>query len=220
MKRFVFVLCAALISGCGSSGSPEVGGAAVAPSPMPTTSVKPADPSSPPPEGLDAIHAKVREIWPKIQERYSVVWQTIGTGEDKLMLQIRSYGDIERELTQEDIDSIRNGLFEEIGEEFPVDISVLPCCGGAPFVTGEIRSVDEESNRILVVNESKKNGNTDDPEAYWIRLAEDGRIDLGDGEPSRKFDTSLVGKEAKVWTTGLVEQSYPGQTVALKVIAE
>ncbi|TVY03282.1 DUF3221 domain-containing protein [Cohnella terricola] len=220
MKRFVFVLFAALLSGCGTTGSPEGGGAAAAPLKVPFASAKPPINPSPPAEGLKAIQAQVQEIWPEIERRHSVAWQTLGTGDDKLMLQIRSYGDVERELTQADVDAIRDSLFEEIGEEFPIDISVLSCCSGAPFVTGEIRSVDEMSNRILVVNESKKNGNTDDPEAYWIELSEDGKIVFGDGEPTRQFDTSLVGKEAKVWTTGLVHQSYPGQTAALKVIVE
>ncbi|MEF3306623.1 DUF3221 domain-containing protein [Paenibacillus sp. GYB003] len=81
---------------------------------------------------------------------------------------------------------------------------------------GNRKSVD--GNRVLVVNENKKNGNTDDPEATWITLTDDGTIVCAGNKPERlAFDTLKVGQRVEAWSTGLRLLSYPSQCSVVKI---
>jgi hypothetical protein len=70
------------------------------------------------------------------------------------------------------------------------------------------------------MNEEKKNGNTNDPEATYIELTSDGILILDGKRVTTGFNKSLVGREVKVWTTGMVDQSYPVQAAGMKVVVE
>lgn len=171
-------------------------------------------------DGLQAVWEKTQEIWPDIEKEYSVAMLMGWSDKEKISLMIRSYGDIERELSPEDVEEIRQSLFESIGDEFPVDIAVKACCKGEPMLVGKIERVDPDTNRVLIVSETKRNGNTDDPEAHWVGLTPDGQAILNGGEPTNVFGDEYLGKKAQAWTTGMVDQSYPGQTAAIKLVAE
>ncbi|QJD84861.1 hypothetical protein [Cohnella herbarum] len=226
MKKISFVLFVMLLTGCGmdatmNANSGSTPNPAVSPAPIPAVaSVKPADVPSSPAEGLEAIQEKLNAQWRELRNRHSIQMLSTHSSKSAIGIEIRSYGDFERILTKEEIEGFKESLFELVGERFPLDVSIRECCSGEPLVTGKIKEVDQEKNRILIVNEHEKNGNTDDPVAYWVSLTEDGKVIVGGEEPSNAIEPSLVGKEAQAWTTGMVDQSYPGQTAALKIVAE
>ena len=233
MKKIVVVLLAILLSGCGARASDDPGAApsdspsSVASSlippdaPSPSAAVPSAVPSdvpSPSPAGLERIQNLLFEQRDVLQKEHGLQMQFIYSTENTINMTIRSYGDIERQPTEKEVEAFKADLFELAGESFPLELSVLECCENEPFVIGKIESVEE--GRVLIVNESKKNGNTDDPEAYWIGLTADGKMVDGDGMAILGIDETLVGRVAKAWTTGMVNQSYPGQTSALKIVVE
>jgi len=112
------------------------------------------------------------------------------------------------------------GPSDAIAGPAPLEITVRECCNYTAEVTGAITHYDVKQNGVLVVNEQKKNGNTDDPEATWIRLEEDALLIIDGSKSGLGLNESLVGREAKAWTNGFIAQSYPGQTSAIKMIVE
>ncbi|OXS59180.1 hypothetical protein B1A99_11125 [Cohnella sp. CIP 111063] len=218
MKKLIVVLLAALLSGCGAR-APDDNPAAAAPvSPSPVASSMPLDIPSPSSTGLQAIQDTLTGQWEELREKHALELQFVYSTEDAVHMEVRPYGEFERAPTEADIEAFKASLFELAGEPFPVDITVRECCEGEPAVVGKIESVD--GKRVLIVNENKKNGNMDDPEAFWVGLTADGKLLSGDGREELDVDDSLVGKEARAWTTGLVNQSYPGQTSAVKIVVE
>ncbi len=234
MRKIALMLVAILLSGCGAGASDQP---AAAPSdspssakassstpsdaPSPSAAVPSAMPSnvpSPSPDGLEAIQNLLTEQWETLQEKHAFQLQLVYSTEKAVMMTIRPYGDIEREPTEEEVEAFKADLFELAGEPFPLELSVWECCKNEPPVTGKIKSV--EDGRVLIVNDNKKNGNSDDPEAFWVGLSADGKMIDRDGEAILSIDETLVGREAKAWTTGMVNQSYPGQTSALKIVIE
>ena len=116
---------------------------------------------------------------------------------------------------------LKKTLFGLAGTEFPIKLSVQACCTKEAGITVvRLTSFDKEQKRILIVNEQKKNGNSDDPEATWVTLIGDGILVIGGINVISGFDKSIIGREAKAWSTGVMLQSYPGQTSAVKVVVE
>jgi len=170
------------------------------------------------PERLSTIQNRLTANWEALQEEHGLALQVAYSTEDAIHIEVRAYGDAERKPTEEELEKFKKILFDTAGEPFPLELSVRECCESEPQVTGKIEAV--ENNRVLIVHETKKNGNTDDPEAYWVTLTPDGSIYDGNSEPASEPDDSLVGKQAKAWTTGMVNESYPAQTAALKIVVE
>ncbi|MCD9021749.1 hypothetical protein [Cohnella silvisoli] len=194
MKSLLCLICAVLIlTGCNSVQN--VGDTQSIPT-VESAKVN-AMPSSSPVEGLEAIQQTINEHWKEIGRRQSIALQSSGAGKDSIEIVIRSFGDFERILSKADIGAFKKSLFELAGKEFPLELSVLECCTGKPNVTGKITDVDTEENRILVINEKEKNGDSDDPVADWVGLTEDGKVFADGLEISSIFDSSLIGKEVK-----------------------
>ncbi|WP_256761654.1 hypothetical protein [Cohnella sp. WQ 127256] len=221
MKKLLLVMLIILaITGCNQEGSSGNATDSPSPTPVPVASVKPEDPPSPPAEGLEAINEKLSEHMQELGRQQSIAVQSLYSTDEAVKMEVRSFGDVEQILSETDIEAFKQSLFELVGEPFPIDISIRKCCDGKAGVIGKITEVNTERNRILVVNELEKNGNTDDPVAYWVSLTDDGKVFVEGEETTDIFDSALVGKDAQVWTTGMIDQSYPGQVAALKVVAE
>jgi hypothetical protein len=168
---------------------------------------------------LESIQNKLTDRLDQIKQDSSIAIQASGAGLDSITLMIRSYGDVEYRLTDSDIADFKKYLYDIAGEKFPMDITIMDCCLGTGIV-GTIQDYDSASNRILVYSENKKDGENDNSFSNLVSLEKDGRVYVGDGEPSTKFDESLVGSQVSYWTTGLVLTSDPGQVSALKVVVE
>ncbi|WP_239617769.1 hypothetical protein [Cohnella mopanensis] len=218
VKVILLLLAIWTLTGCNSDDNAR--SASNMPSTVPVESGYPVDVQTKTAEGLQEIQQKIIDGWREVGDLHSIAILYSGISENEIKLEIRSFGDVERELSERDIDAFKVSLFGLAGEPFPVDISVRACCSAKASVTGKITEVDTQGNRILIVNEHEKNGNSDDPLAFWVSLTEDGKAFEEGQEATDIFDSGLVGKRAQAWTTGLVNQSYPGQVAALKVVVE
>jgi hypothetical protein len=153
-------------------------------------------------------------------ERHSIRILMLGVGQDHILIQIRALDDVEKTLSETELEAVKKTLFEIAGSEFPLKLSARACCTEEAGITGKITSFDEKENRILIINERKKNGNSDDPEATWVSLQEDGILIVDGSKVSSGLEKSMIGKWAKAWSNGLMLQSYPGQTSAVKIVVE
>ncbi|MFC5469363.1 hypothetical protein ACFPPD_11580 [Cohnella suwonensis] len=218
MKKITIAcaLLAVLLAGCGERNASQEQIAGNSPS----ASAAPEEELAPMPDGgLDPVMEKLKERANELAKKQdmAILWYGAGAGE-MIEMNVRSYGDIEHKLTDKELDAFMISLFEWNGEPFPIKMTVSECCGDELGPLGVVTEIDMERNRILVVSATEKNGNTEDPAAVWIGLTDDAKVYV-DGKPApREFDESLIGKEARAWTTGIVEQSYPSQVTGIKVM--
>ncbi|WP_127586896.1 hypothetical protein [Paenibacillus koleovorans] len=185
--------------------------------PPPTPSESPAGSGTP---DLKAIQEKLFSQKSVFETKHEIQMMMGATGKDHIMMQFRSKGDVERKFTAADKEAIQATLYELAGEPFPLEITFLECCTQEPFISGIIKSYDAAENRVLIVHETKKNGNSSDPLAYFVGLMPDAILQIDGVSANTKLSASLVGRRAKVWTSGFVMDSYPGQTSAIKLIIE
>ncbi|MFC4303983.1 hypothetical protein [Cohnella boryungensis] len=227
MRIWVLALLAAVLSGCAASSDErragEGGGSATSPSPAAVASIKPSEASGASPSAVEGLHA-IQDIisgrWEELREKHSLELLLSAVHENEIQIEVRSFGEVERIPTKEELRAFEDNLYELAGGSFPVRIGVRECCSGSPQVTGKIEGVDRETNRILIVSEKKKNGNTDNPLAHWVGLSPDGRLYAAGEEPTDVLEDDLVGKQAEAWTSGMTLQSYPEQTVAFKIVVK
>lgn len=161
-----------------------------------------------------SIKEKIRELRGELREKHKIIITVLGIGKDHIMMQIRSIEDFEQPIPMVEVQSIRKSLYDYVGKEFPLELSVQECCK-EPTLTGKIKVIEKE--RVLIVNEDKKNGNTDDPEATWVSLEDKGKITFEGSKEMLTFNKLVAGMQVNVWSTGLMMLSYPGQTSALKM---
>lgn len=208
------LLVSAAVTGCGREIS--------ASTPEPPAVYQPEE-TMPAPAAIDrAKVAKLSEIQKKLSghldelhKTYSIQVLMIGSGAEEVMMTIRSVKDVEKKITEEEVERIRETLFAYAGETFPLKLEVRDCCVGSGDVTGKVKKI--ENNRVLIVDETKKNGNTDDPVAVWVTLTADGIVKKKDGKEKLSFDKLAVGQQVNAWSTGMMLQSYPGQTSVVKI---
>ncbi|WP_158289441.1 hypothetical protein [Paenibacillus flagellatus] len=117
---------------------------------------------------LRAIQEKLTGFRETLKNEYAVEMLAVGTGSDHLLMTIRRYGDVDEPIGEDELARIRKALFDYAGSEFPLKLAAQPCCKQAD-ITGEIKKID--NGRVLIVDETKKNGNTDDPVATWVTLS-------------------------------------------------
>jgi hypothetical protein len=161
---------------------------------------------------LQRIKDMIEEKREEFESRHRVQIMSSGLGRD-IWIHVRPTEDVERPISESALDEMRKHLFELADKEFPLRLTVLSCCEQPADITGKITKIEEK--RALIVDETKKNGNTDDPEATWVSMNPDGKLVRG-GE-SIRFEDLKVGQQVQAWSTGLMLQSYPGQTSAVKL---
>ncbi|MGF7031687.1 hypothetical protein J2T17_002601 [Paenibacillus mucilaginosus] len=206
-KWLLAALAAAVVTGCGAAAHHQPGQVV-----QPVEKKRNQQP-------LLEMKERITGVRAQLEERFSIRFMALGVGADEVLLQIRSAQDIEKIITSEEQKEIREAVFAAAGSEFPLNLTVWSCCRGEPDITGIIQ--DADGDRILIVNENKKVGSSDLPEATWVNLQPDGILRIGGAAAKAEaMDSSLAGKEAQVWTTGLIANSHPGQASALKIVIE
>ncbi|MEK8131814.1 hypothetical protein WMW72_28295 [Paenibacillus filicis] len=224
MKKLLWTggLAAALIlTGCGqpvptqvssepsSQEGPRVGKARI--EHPPGGASKPAE--------LEAVNQTIITQRASIEYKHGIRLIYWGVGADHLMMEIRSAGDPERVMTEEEQIAVKETLYKLAGKPFSLALTVHSCCTQPANLSGTVKKFDAQQQRILVVHPTGKNGNTDDPEANWVRLESDGRLIVKGKEVPDGLDATLVGQQVEAWTSGMTLTSYPGQTSALKIVA-
>jgi hypothetical protein len=95
---------------------------------------------------------------------------SVGTTQEHLEVEIRKFGEFEKNLSGEEINSINKSLFKFVGQEFPLNLEVIQCCRQEANIIGEIIKTDMVNKKVLIENHEKKVGNRDNPDATWVTL--------------------------------------------------
>ncbi|MET1172337.1 hypothetical protein [Paenibacillus amylolyticus] len=84
-----------------------------------------------------------------------------------------------------------------------------------PHVRGIITDFEEEKGQVLI--ENKEDGGVDSG-PIWVSLSKDAELIVGGKIVAFSLDETLVGRSAEVWINGVIDQSYPPQTKAVKMV--
>ncbi|WP_336763175.1 hypothetical protein [Paenibacillus sp. USHLN196] len=84
-----------------------------------------------------------------------------------------------------------------------------------PHVRGIITGFEEERGQVLIDN--KEDGGVESG-PIWISLSKDAELIIEGETVTVSLDETLVGRSAEVWINGVIAQSYPPQTKAVKMV--
>lgn len=84
-----------------------------------------------------------------------------------------------------------------------------------PHVRGIITDFEEEKEQVLIDN-TEDHGVESGP--IWISLNTDAELIIEGETATASLDETLVGRSADVWIGGFINQSYPPQTKAVKMV--
>ncbi|MDQ0888757.1 hypothetical protein QFZ81_003845 [Paenibacillus sp. V4I9] len=168
-------------------------------------------------EELRVIQEKLRNYWDELGRTYSIRIMSVGTTQEHLEVEFRKFGEFEKNLSGEEINSIKKSLFKFVGQEFPLKLEVIQCCRHEANIIGEIIKTDKVNKKVLIENHEKKVGNSDNPDATWVTLTEDGKIVVKDSKQLQVFSDLSIGQQVKAWSVGITFLSYPGQASVVKI---
>ncbi|MEK4663684.1 DUF3221 domain-containing protein [Priestia sp. FSL H7-0729] len=84
-----------------------------------------------------------------------------------------------------------------------------------PHVRGMITDFEEERGQVLI--ENKEDGGVESG-PIWISLSKNAELIIEGEIVTVSLDEILVGRSAEVWIDGIIAQSYPPQTQAVKMV--
>ncbi|MEK4114411.1 hypothetical protein [Paenibacillus sp. FSL R5-0486] len=84
-----------------------------------------------------------------------------------------------------------------------------------PHVRGIITDFEEERGQVLI--ENKEDGGVDSG-PIWVSLSKDAELIIEEEIVTVSLGETLVGRNAEVWINGVIDQSYPPQTKAVKMV--
>ncbi|MGN7414690.1 hypothetical protein [Paenibacillus sp. SAF-068] len=84
-----------------------------------------------------------------------------------------------------------------------------------PHVRGMITDFELERGQVLIDN--KEDGSVDSG-PIWISLSKNAELIIEGKTVTASLDEILVGRSAEVWIGGVIAQSYPPQTQAVKMV--
>ncbi len=177
-----------------------------------TVTLLPSNPTIDKPD-IERITKSVVEHKQAIEQTNAIEIILFEYTDERFWVEIRSYGDIERMVSSADVQKIRETIFQAAGTTFPLKVAVKECCTRNADITGTVKEVDADKNRMLISNEDKS--------SIWITLAEDGKWFTKEQDNSAlPFNDSLIGKRASAWTYGITQLTDPAHSVAVKIRIE
>jgi hypothetical protein len=114
---------------------------------------------------------------------------------------------------------LKGKVYQAIGKRF--NLRIVECCVPKyADVIGVIKDIDVARKRVLIVDDDKKIGNTELPDAAWVSIREDTSIRKRGFifTNSVTFDQLTVDQSVEAWSSGFMDTSYPGQTEAVKLM--
>ncbi|WP_182302783.1 copper amine oxidase N-terminal domain-containing protein [Cohnella cholangitidis] len=82
----------------------------------------------------------------EIEQKHSIKILYISVLNNRLWIEIRSYGDIERVFTQEEIQAISDTIYKILGKTIDFELSIQECCTRDADFTGIVTEIDIEKN--------------------------------------------------------------------------
>lgn len=141
---------------------------------------------------------------------------TVDASDDEVEMTVRRIGDHRTPFLDAEIAEIRQTAYDLVGYRFPLAVTgwVL---GEKPQMTGRVTAVD--GNRVLVVDEAKKLGEAQQPDAMWYAFdrSGDNRIRMKKTGIGLTVGRIQVGYTVEAWGDFAALSSYPGQTAGLEL---
>src|SRR5690625_793176 len=105
-------------------------------------------------------------------EQRSLVRPMYGMRDGALSVTVRKIEDPRTELTEQEIIELKEAIYHEIGERFPLQIK-SHVLGETPTLEGKITHIDKERRRVLIVNEHAFVGEDNTmPSATWASVSD------------------------------------------------
>lgn len=122
---------------------------------------------------------------------------TVEASDDEVEMTVRRIGDHRTPFSDEEIAEIRQTAYDLVGYRFPLAVAgwVL---GEKPQMTGRVTAVD--GNRVLVVDEAKKLGETQQPDDKRVNVIRFTQYIEGDHLVS--VDSWKKGDRVEIWDIG------------------
>ncbi|SFL07297.1 hypothetical protein SAMN03159341_10371 [Paenibacillus sp. 1_12] len=157
-----------------------------------------------------------RELEPLLS-RFSIEPVSMHTENDVARLEVRRLYRHREKLNDEEVEALKNAVFQSLGGYFPLSITTFTLSDKADLV-GKIMSIDNTGKRALFVNYDKWSGKEHPtPKAYWISLPDDSNIHRYGQELQLSMDDLRIGQTVEVWKAKFTLLSYPGQTIAYEI---
>ncbi|MBD0380969.1 DUF3221 domain-containing protein [Paenibacillus sedimenti] len=147
-------------------------------------------------------------------KNHHVKFQSSYSNEKEGFLEIRRIGEHSRSLSDEEKVELRQSIYEAVGSEFPLSISVYTI-GEQPGITGKITSIADKGRFLIVSSDKFLDKEKKMPDAAWYAMSNDANIEF-EGKKIQMKDIE-IGAIVKVWSEGLMLASYPGQTTGLRL---
>lgn len=160
------------------------------------------------------IQEKIIQHFDVIQEELDIEVQSIGTRMHDIFMTFRLLNAFGEEMSEEQLEELKQYLYELVGQEFPIELNQWTAADEGDL-KGKITDID--GARVLIVDRDQTVGQTGDPIATWISFTGDAEILQETGE-SLSFDDLAIGQRVEAWSTGMMLDSYPGQTAAVRLI--
>jgi hypothetical protein len=165
---------------------------------------------------LDEISDNINKFRSKIEEMNSIKLSYIYMNQNhEIEIEYRKTGDFERQLTGQEIAEIRNSIFNILGTKFPLVLNQYYI--KEANIIGTIQEIDKNNKKILIVDDEKKLGQSENPESVWVKLTDDAKIVSNSAGDLKTIDDLQIGQKVKSWFYGAVLESYPSQTESVKI---
>lgn len=173
-------------------------------------------------EQLKQVADRLMAAKDELEHKHDIRLIFVGAFGQQVELDFRRPADYEKPWSPSELAALRRTVHETAGLSVvqPFPLRLVPFfLKPQPDMAGVITGIDEQKERILIVDQTTLLGEAGMPEAVWVQLNEEGKIVNADGE-ELAFDDLEVGRQVKAWYDyGIFNDSYPGQTKALKIVA-
>lgn len=147
---------------------------------------------------------------------YRILSSSTGSGKNAVELEVRRIGDHRTPFSEAEKEEIRRTLYDLVGFKFPLNVTGT-VLGADPQMTGIVTAI--EDGRFLIVDENKRIGDDQLPDAMWYEFGKvgDSLIRMKDSGKTLTADQVKIGSGVEAWGEGLVLTSYPEQTAGLEL---
>jgi hypothetical protein len=162
----------------------------------------------------------------EIGKRHSIkILQTVtGFGQNAIILEVRRFGDFEKLLTEDEINSIKESFYDYAGQEYNLKVIELECCNQEANFVGEITEIDNQNKRVQIFNDEysdeEPHSSKDKPKVNWLQLDEDGKILLAKNQENKDFSDLSVGQKVRAWSLKYIGVHPLKAVVKIEILSE
>jgi hypothetical protein len=164
---------------------------------------------------LTDIYRNLKYVEKEITDK-NQIQLTYGTLADHaIKLTYRKLHNFENLLTEEEVNKIRETIYEIVGLRFPLVLNQF-ILNKEPSFTGIISEIDYTRPRVLIT--AIQPDPTKRTDVAWVTLTEDAKIILQTNpDDLKRIEDLQVGQQVRAWFVGGVNMSDPAQAAGVKL---